>query len=87
MLYIVYMYSRRDNPLQNGQLCINDAAGRCADGDIVGEDNELDIQDTTSPDAAYRDTGTILIIPVEPGLRAIWLIVDSDDVGWGGGAT
>lgn len=75
-----------DEALENGEFCVDDAARGCADGNVVGEDDEFDIQDCTLSHTAHGDAGTVLKVAIETRLWAIGFLVDIDGVKRGRGA-
>ena len=64
-----------DDSPDNCQLGVDDATGCSTNGDIIGQHDKLDVEHGTLPYSADRDTRTILVIPIQTGLRTVWFLV------------
>ena len=67
-----------DVALVGEELGVEDGGAGCATAEIVGEQNEADVEDVAFADASYDDGHAVAGVAVEASLRAIVLFADFD---------
>lgn len=82
IVYYRYYDVPRTNDLYHalrvGKLRIDDTACCSSDGDIIAQHDKLDVQHAAPPYAPNVDPSPILVVPVEPWLRSVDLLVHND---------
>ena len=67
-----------DYTFRECDLRVDDAARRRAYAHIICKNNKFYIEDRALPYSSNADSGTLLEVPVKPGLRSIRLVVHND---------